>query len=147
MVDDKAKAKASAQDPPVSALQRITWSAVARRNRTSGTTTWVLPRRFSAHRRAMLSNTRSCAKRRNRMKDTQPIHVRKGQADEQLDHKTFHARFMVRYTDPAFREEDEALARLEAIAWDTYREGRKAPLTHKAGLASPTHRTTRRSTG
>jgi multimeric flavodoxin WrbA len=75
------------------------------------------------------------------MKDTQPIHVRMGQADEQLDRKTFHARFMVRYTDPAFREEDEALARLEAIAWDAYREGRKAPLTRKAGpgFADPSY--------
>ncbi len=35
--------------------------------------------------------------------------------------------------DPAFKPEAEALARLEAVAWDAYKEGRKAPITRKAG--------------
>ena len=35
--------------------------------------------------------------------------------------------------DPAFRAEDEAITRVEALAWDAYHEGRKAPLTDKAG--------------
>ena len=37
--------------------------------------------------------------------------------------------------DPAFKAESEALARLEDIAWDAYKEGRKAPVTRKAGKA------------
>ena len=35
--------------------------------------------------------------------------------------------------DPAFKPEAKALDRLENIAWDAYIEGRKAPLTRKAG--------------
>lgn len=35
--------------------------------------------------------------------------------------------------DPAFRAEDEAISRVEAIAWDAYQQGRKAPATRKAG--------------
>ena len=37
------------------------------------------------------------------------------------------------FVDPAFRSEDQAIARLEEIAWQAYTEGRKAPLTRKAG--------------
>lgn len=59
--------------------------------------------------------------------------VRKGQYAGQLDRDTFRARFMGRFRDPAFRAEDAALARLEAIAWDAYAAGRKAPETVKAG--------------
>jgi multimeric flavodoxin WrbA len=35
--------------------------------------------------------------------------------------------------DPAFQAEAEAISRVEAIAWDAYQEGRKAPRTRKAG--------------
>jgi multimeric flavodoxin WrbA len=35
--------------------------------------------------------------------------------------------------DPAFKPEAEALGRLESVAWDAYKEGRKAPVTRKAG--------------
>jgi multimeric flavodoxin WrbA len=59
--------------------------------------------------------------------------IRKGQAPAVLSRKIFHERFMQSFMDPAFRPEDEALARLEAVAWDAYKEGRKAPLTRKAG--------------
>jgi hypothetical protein len=38
-----------------------------------------------------------------------------------------------RFFDPAFRAEDAAIARLEAIAWGAYGDGRKAPVTRKAG--------------
>ncbi|MBI5275749.1 MAG: flavodoxin family protein [Burkholderiales bacterium] len=37
------------------------------------------------------------------------------------------------YYDPAYQGERAAIERLEAIAWDAYREGRKAPRTEKAG--------------
>ena len=36
-------------------------------------------------------------------------------------------------TTPAFDPERAAIDRLEAIAWDAYQEGRKAPRTRKAG--------------
>ena len=59
--------------------------------------------------------------------------VRKGQAPAVLSRKVFHERFMQSFMDPAFRPEDEALARLESLAWEAYKEGRKAPVTRKAG--------------
>ncbi len=40
---------------------------------------------------------------------------------------------MQSFMDPAYRAEDPALARLEAVAWEAYQEGRKAPKTTKAG--------------
>ncbi len=67
--------------------------------------------------------------------------IRKGQQPAELTREQFHERFMQRYYDPAFRSEDEALARLEAIAWDALKEGRKAPITRPAGegFADPTY--------
>jgi multimeric flavodoxin WrbA len=61
------------------------------------------------------------------------IEIRKGQATPQLERDEFGARFRAAFFDPAFREEDQSIKRLEAIAWDAYREGRKAPITEKAG--------------
>jgi multimeric flavodoxin WrbA len=61
------------------------------------------------------------------------IKIRKGQAGEKLDRATFHARFMDRFYDPAFKVEQDAIGRLEEIAWEAYQEGRKAPITRKAG--------------
>jgi multimeric flavodoxin WrbA len=59
--------------------------------------------------------------------------VRKGQAPATLSREEFGRRFRQKFLDPAFRPEDAAIARLEAVAWDAYREGRKAPITVKAG--------------
>ncbi len=59
--------------------------------------------------------------------------VRKGQAPPELMRDAFHERFMQAFFDPAYRTEHEAIARLEEIAWGAYREGRKAPVTSKAG--------------
>jgi multimeric flavodoxin WrbA len=59
--------------------------------------------------------------------------VRKGQAPGKLEREEFVRRFRESFFDPAFRAEDEAIGRLEAIAWDAYTAGRKAPLTRKAG--------------
>ncbi len=61
------------------------------------------------------------------------IKVRKGQAPGHLTREAFSARFRESFYDPAFRAEDKSIARLEAIAWDAYSEGRKAPLAEKAG--------------
>ena len=59
--------------------------------------------------------------------------VRKGQAPPPLARDEFRARFERAFFDPAFEAEHESIARLEAIAWDAYREGRKAPVTAPAG--------------
>ncbi|WP_137920469.1 NAD(P)H-dependent oxidoreductase [Hydrogenophaga sp. 2FB] len=59
--------------------------------------------------------------------------VRKGQAPDPLTRQQFSERFRAFFVDPAFRAEDQSIERLEAIAWDAYIEGRKAPLTQKAG--------------
>lgn len=40
---------------------------------------------------------------------------------------------MQSFMDPAFKPEAEALGRLETVAWEAYKEGRKAPVTRKAG--------------
>ncbi|MDO9405275.1 MAG: flavodoxin family protein [Polaromonas sp.] len=60
-------------------------------------------------------------------------HIRKGQAPEKLSRTAFHAQFMQSFVDPAFQTESDALAKIEAIAWDAYSEGRKSPVTRKAG--------------
>jgi multimeric flavodoxin WrbA len=59
--------------------------------------------------------------------------VRKGQAAPPLDREAFGRRFRDDFRDPAFEAEGPALARLEAIAWQAYKDGRKAPRTHPAG--------------
>jgi hypothetical protein len=61
------------------------------------------------------------------------IKVRKGQAPPSHSRAEFGERFRRAYLDPAFRVEQAALDRVEAIAWDGYKEYRKAPLTRKAG--------------
>ena len=62
-----------------------------------------------------------------------PSKIRTGQAPAPLKRAEFHARFVTRFYDPAFDAEKDAIARLEAIAWDALQEGRKAPITKKAG--------------
>ena len=59
--------------------------------------------------------------------------IRKGQAPATLSRHEFHARFMQSFMDPAFKAESEALSRLEDVAWGAYEEGRKSPVTRKAG--------------
>ena len=54
----------------------------------------------------------------------------------------FRERFNVRYCDPAFDTDGDAIARLEAIAWAARQDKRKAPLTWLAGpeFADPTYK-------
>jgi len=59
--------------------------------------------------------------------------IRKGQAPDKLERAEFHERFMQPFMDPAFQAEGEALRRIELVAWDAYQEGRKSPVTRKAG--------------
>ena len=59
--------------------------------------------------------------------------IRTGQAPPPLTRAEFQTRFNGRFYDPAFEGEREAIARLEAIAWDALQQGRKAPITRTAG--------------
>jgi hypothetical protein len=59
--------------------------------------------------------------------------VRKGQAPDHLSRAEFGDRFRREFIDPAFRAYDDAIAGMEQIAWEAYGEGRKAPITEKAG--------------
>jgi len=61
------------------------------------------------------------------------IRIRKGQAPARLVRAEFSVRFRASFIDPAFRAEDQSIARLEEIAWQAYTDGRKAPCTQKAG--------------
>ena len=61
------------------------------------------------------------------------IKVRTGQAPAVLTREEFGARFREPYLDPLFNIEAEAIARIEEIAWKAYKDGRKSPLTEKAG--------------
>ena len=67
--------------------------------------------------------------------------IRKGQAPAELSRAEFKRRFLERFYDPAYAPESEAIGRLEQIAWDAHTEGRKAPITRKAGrgFADPSH--------
>jgi multimeric flavodoxin WrbA len=60
--------------------------------------------------------------------------VRKGQAPHwPITRGEFHERFQLKFHDPAFLKEREAIARIEEIAWEAYKDDRKAPITKKAG--------------
>ena len=59
--------------------------------------------------------------------------VRTGQAPPKLPRDQFRLRFMQAFYDPAYAAEQAAIDRLEAIAWDAYQQGRKAPVTQPAG--------------
>jgi len=61
------------------------------------------------------------------------IKIRLGQAPATLRREEFSARFRATFVDPAFDGETSAIERLEAIAWQAYAEGRKAPFTQSAG--------------
>ena len=67
--------------------------------------------------------------------------IRTGQTPAPLTRDAFHERFIRRFTDPAFGTERDAIARLEAIAWEALVAGRKTPITQKAGpgFADPTY--------
>jgi len=59
--------------------------------------------------------------------------VRKGQAPDTMAREEFGRRFRDQFYDPAYRPHDSAIGALEDIAWDAYCQGRKAPITEKAG--------------
>ena len=67
--------------------------------------------------------------------------MRTGQAPAPLTREQFRQRFNVRFYDPAFDAERDAIVGLEATAWDALQEGRKAPMTRPAGtgFADPSY--------
>ncbi len=60
-------------------------------------------------------------------------HVVEGQVVHFIEREVFRRRFEASFDDPAFDGLRDAIARLETVAWDGYREGRKSPRTAKAG--------------
>jgi multimeric flavodoxin WrbA len=70
------------------------------------------------------------------------IKLRTGQAPDKLKRHDFSLRFRATFIDPAFYVEEHAISRLEAIAWEAYIDGRKAPITEKAGIgyADPSYK-------
>lgn len=58
---------------------------------------------------------------------------RKGMPSPQLDRHAFEVRFKSRFNDPAFGPLRDEIDRLAAVAWDAYKDGRKSPVTQKAG--------------
>src|SRR5450755_635062 len=59
--------------------------------------------------------------------------VVKGQVAKFISREEFRKRFDANFLDPAFGKARDAIEKLEAIAWDGYKAGRKAPVTQKAG--------------
>jgi multimeric flavodoxin WrbA len=59
--------------------------------------------------------------------------VRKGQAPAKLGRNEFHLQFRRTFQDPGYDALESQLAAIEAVAWDAYQDGRKAPRTVKAG--------------
>jgi multimeric flavodoxin WrbA len=51
----------------------------------------------------------------------------------ELSEAEFKQRYRARFEDPAFRPLDAEIDRLATVAWDAYSDGRKSPLTRKAG--------------
>jgi multimeric flavodoxin WrbA len=58
---------------------------------------------------------------------------RKGMPSPKLGREAFTERYLSRFNDPAFRPMQAALEQIAAIAWNAYEEGRKSPVTRKAG--------------
>ncbi|WP_162938783.1 flavodoxin family protein [Brevundimonas naejangsanensis] len=66
---------------------------------------------------------------------------RRGMPSPELSRAAFTARFLSRFADPAFAPLKAELDRVAAVAWDGYIQGRKSPVTRKAGpgYADPTY--------
>lgn len=61
------------------------------------------------------------------------IKIRKGQPDPKLSHEEFITEYKKSFYDPRFRSLDVEIERLAEIAWENYKDSRKAPITMKAG--------------
>jgi multimeric flavodoxin WrbA len=61
------------------------------------------------------------------------LKARKGMPSTTLDKAEFERRLRRRYYDPAFAPRDEDIEKILAIAWEAYKDDRKAPLIRRAG--------------
>lgn len=59
--------------------------------------------------------------------------VRKGMPPRKLERPTFEQRFKSAFADPVFAPLQRELQAITDAAWDAYDDGRKAPVTRKAG--------------
>ncbi|MEK0397257.1 hypothetical protein WNX13_09600, partial [Lactobacillus delbrueckii] len=59
--------------------------------------------------------------------------VRTGQAPPRLEREEFRRAFLAEFFDPAYEEVSRELAAVEEVAWQAYKDKRKAPRTEKAG--------------
>jgi multimeric flavodoxin WrbA len=59
--------------------------------------------------------------------------VRKGQAPALIGREEFAKRFRESFYGPAYEKAEDAVAKLEAIAWEQYDSENKSPITIKAG--------------
>lgn len=67
------------------------------------------------------------------MAETTKPQIRTGQADFPLSRQEFNVRFRARFADPAFAGKEALIDQLMETAWDGYQDGRKSPVTQKAG--------------
>ena len=68
-----------------------------------------------------------------RMHMTDGPDTRKGMPSPELDEGEFRRRYLEQFVDPAFDAMRGDLGRIAGIAWKAYNDGRKAPVTRKAG--------------
>jgi hypothetical protein len=61
------------------------------------------------------------------------IDLRKGMPPRKLDRASFQERFLSAFIDPSFDQLRRELKAVSDAAWDAYSNGRKSPLTRKAG--------------
>lgn len=61
------------------------------------------------------------------------VKARKSNEPWKLSREEFRRRFQKKYIDPWFNEHRDKIDDLEEVAWKAYLDGRKAPLTRKAG--------------
>jgi multimeric flavodoxin WrbA len=69
----------------------------------------------------------------NPKKNARSVKPRAGMPSTQLSKANFAERYDLQFVDPAFDAVRPELARVAAVAWENYRQGRKSPLTHPAG--------------
>ena len=81
--------------------------------------------------------TLNCAEEREvQLKNYKSIRapkLRHGQKSPRLDEKEFKAAISERFFDPNFQQVKEELAEVIDVAWQNYKDHRKAPLTSPAG--------------
>jgi multimeric flavodoxin WrbA len=61
------------------------------------------------------------------------IDVRKGMPPRKIGREAFDQRYLSAFKDPAFEHLDAELKAIIDVAWEAYAEGRKSPVTRKAG--------------